>query len=244
MRAHGTTFGMSTQSRVVQFSNYQFDDIIGDVFITLFFGGCICVISEQDRTDNLARAMQANHVNFAMITPTVTRLLNPADLPLLKTIILVGEAAQASDIDRWAGHVRLFNAYGPSESSIFTTYQELVTRSQAFHIGYAFASGMWVVDSSNYHRLLPIGAVGELLIDGAILTRGYLNDEQKTAASFISNAKWADQLCPGRRMYRTGDLIQQRLDGSFMYVGRIDSQVKIRGQGVEMAMIEFAVIWN
>ena len=94
------------------------------------------------------------------------------------------------------------------------------------------------------HPLCPIGAPGELLIEGPLLARGYLNDARKTAAAFITDPAWVSRygLGEGRRMYRTGDLVRQNPDGSFTYIGRKDTQIKIRGQRVELGEIEHHVI--
>ncbi|KAF2022440.1 acetyl-CoA synthetase-like protein, partial [Setomelanomma holmii] len=83
-----------------------------------------------------------------------------------------------------------------------------------------------------------------LLIEGPQLARGYLNDPNKTAAAFVTDPAFVPKLglSPGRRMYRTGDLVQQHADGSLTYLGRRDTQVKIRGQRVEIGEIESQII--
>lgn len=90
-------------------------------------------------------------------------------------------------------------------------------------IGYPSSCHAWVVNPENYHERVPIGCVGELLVEGYIAARGYLNDEQKTSQAFINGTAWA----AGRdfRGYLTGDLVIQNPDGSFNIVGRKDSQV-------------------
>jgi non-ribosomal peptide synthetase component F len=99
----------------------------------------------------------------------------------------------------------------------------MTANSDARNIGYPISSHAWVVNSNDVHSLVPIGCVGELLIEGPIVGRGYLNDDQKTRKSFIHSAAWA-----GDRRFRgylTGDLVIQNPDGSLNIVGRKDSQV-------------------
>jgi non-ribosomal peptide synthetase component F len=90
-------------------------------------------------------------------------------------------------------------------------------------IGYPISCHAWVVNPLNHHELLPIGCVGELVLEGHIAARGYLNDEEKTRDAFITTADWATD--PEFRGYLTGDLVVQNPDGSFNIVGRKDSQV-------------------
>lgn len=99
----------------------------------------------------------------------------------------------------------------------------MTAKSDPRNIGYPASCHAWVVDPDNYHELVPIGSTGELLIEGHIVARGYLNDEQKTSQVFIHSTDWA----AGRpfRGYLTGDLVVQNADGSFNIVGRKDSQV-------------------
>ena len=233
-------FGLSRTTRMVQFSAYTFDISIQDIYTTWQSGGCLCVISEEDRIANLGAALRSYGVNCAGLTSTVAGFLAPEEVPSLKTLVLLGEAVKPAVVERWLGHAAVFNAYGPSECSIQSSCRQLVPECNALNIGYALAGALWVVDANNYNRLVPIGAPGELLIEGPLLAREYLNDVVKTAAAFVSDPAWASQyrFGTGRRMYRTGDLVYQNPDGSIIYIGRRDTQIKVRGQRVEVGEIE------
>lgn len=115
-------------------------------------------------------------------------------------------------------------SYGPSECAVASLVGPPMTvASDPKNIGYPISCHAWVVNVENRDELVNIGCVGELIIEGAIVGRGYLNDEQKTAEAFINTAKYV----PDRpfRGYATGDLVVQNPDGSFNIVGRKDSQV-------------------
>ena len=108
-------------------------------------------------------------------------------------------------------------------------------------IGKGLSSLTWVVDPEDHNRLMPIGCVGELLIQGPLLARGYLNDPDKSAAGFI----WNPGFCTTpSRMYKTGDLVCHNPDGTLVYLGGKDRQVKINGQRVELSDIEYHVQSN
>ena len=114
----------------------------------------------------------------------------------------------------------------------------------SYTIGFPLDVCFWVTSPSDYNRLVPIGIPGELLVEGPHLGRGYLNDPDKTAKAFVWDPGFVTQLgiSPGRRMYRTGDLVQQNTDGSLIHLGRIDTQIKIRGQRVETGEIESNIV--
>ena len=242
MHVQATRYGMGPSTRALQFSAHTFDITVKDIFTTLSFGGCVCIPSERQRVDDLGMAIKTMGVTFATLTPTVASLLNPRELPTLDTIVSTGEALKPAILQPWleAGRVRWFNAYGPSECSHTSTINGPVARPEdASIIGFPVLNCLWITDPLDFNRLSPIGAVGELLIEGPI-AREYLNDPNKTAASFVVDPGFVRMLgiAPSRRMYRTGDLVRQNKDGSLTYIGRRDTQIKIRGQRVEIGEIE------
>ncbi|KAF2257486.1 acetyl-CoA synthetase-like protein, partial [Lojkania enalia] len=242
--AHGPVFGINSRDRLSQFAAYTFDVAIGEVMTTLSFGACICVPSENDRINRLTSFLAEAKVTIAALTSTVAKLVQPQDTPTVRTMILIGEAVQPKVIDQWVQQATIINAYGPSECSIWMTGNKIRNRSEASNIGKPLSGGFWVVNPANIGQLVPLSAPGELLIEAPLLARGYLNDSAKTAAAFVTDPAFVQQLglSAGRRMYRTGDIVQQNADGSLTYLGRRDTQVKIRGQRVEMGEIESQIV--
>lgn len=114
-------------------------------------------------------------------------------------------------------------------------------------IGFGSGARLWIVHPRNHDKLMPVGSVGELIIEGPTVARGYLNDEVKTAKAFITNPAWAATLPSNNgafetvRMYKSGDLVRYNTDGSVSYIGRKDTQIKLNGQRIELGEIEFHV---
>jgi amino acid adenylation domain-containing protein/non-ribosomal peptide synthase protein (TIGR01720 family) len=240
--AHGPAHSITESSRVLQFASYSVDAICLEILTTLIMGGCVCLPSAFDRNNNLSSAMKKMGVNLAALTPSVLSVLSPADLPALKTVIVVGESAPKPLIARWAETVHLINGYGPTESSLAAVMNPTMTVETGSNIGKAVGCRTWIVDEADHDRLLPIGCVGELLIEGPTLARGYLDEPKKTAAAFITNPPWArDTESKERRLYKSGDLVKYNDDGTISFIGRKDTQVKIHGQRVELSEVEHAI---
>lgn len=231
---------VSAMSRFLQFAPYTFDVSYGDIFVALFQGGCICIPSEEERVNDLAGAIVRMNVNTACLIPSVARMFRPEDVPCLRTLLLGGEALPQDSLKVWAGKVSVAQVYGPSEATIWcTAHTDMKADSAASNIGHGLAAFLWITASTDHDRLCPIGCIGELLIEGPVLARGYL-DAQQTKLSFVKNPRWAD-VEPGqcRRFYKTGDLARYNNDGTVSFVGRKDTRVKLHGRRIEMGEIEY-----
>ncbi|KAL8920065.1 MAG: hypothetical protein Q9172_004650 [Xanthocarpia lactea] len=214
--AHNPYYELGPGSRYLLFGSPAFDLYIHEIVSTLMTGGCICVPSGDDQMGDITG---------------VIRFMD----------ILVGEALAKDQQEAWADRVCLLNSYGPSECSVITNIHKGVTKSSdTANIGPIIAGSGWIVDRNDHDRRLPLGAAGELLIEGPLLGRGYLNDPEKTAAAFIENPRWASRSAGRtRRFYKTGDVVRYGADGSLVLEGRKDTQVKIRGQRVEISEVEY-----
>jgi len=236
--------GFTTTTRFYDFSSYSFDASIGIFFTTLVAGGCICVPSEDDRRNNLIQSIISLDANTVDLTPSVAAILSPDLVPSLQTLILGGEALQVRDVNRWWDSARVMSFYGPCECTPTSTINcDAKTPEDTIHLGKGAGLVTWLVDPENHHSLVPLGAVGELLLEGPLVGLGYVRDPERTAISFIENPVWllagaAGQRGRHGRLYKTGDLVRYRDDGSLVFVGRKDTQIKIRGQRIELGEIE------
>ena len=238
--AFAPTWGISESSRVLQFASYIFDACLIEIFSTLMCGGTVCVPDQDSRTNDLVGVINKFKVNWATLTPSVVRMMQPAQVPNLKTLVLVGEAMSQQDLLTWADRVTLGNGYGPTECSAISTSNVMTPRTKPNNLGKAVTSRGWVVSRNNHHILAPVGAVGELLLEGPAVGAGYLNDPEKTAQAFIREVKWASGKVDASiaRFYKTGDLVKYNEDGTMLYLGRKDSQTKVRGQRLELSEVE------
>ncbi|ETS84288.1 hypothetical protein PFICI_02313 [Pestalotiopsis fici W106-1] len=236
---HGPAFGAGPDWRTLQFCAHTFDLSVAEFFTTLSFGGCVCVPSEEDRANKLAGAITSLAANTLIVVPTVANLLFPEEVPTLKTLILSGEPIPKESITRWADHVDLTCAYGPSETAVWCSGNINVTSdAHQAHVGHSIGGTMWVVDADDYGTLAAVGCIGEIAISGAILGGGYFGDKDTTDAAFVMAPEWIRNLTGDTMLYRSGDLARYNPDGSFQVVGRRDTQVKLRGLRIELGEIE------
>ena len=247
--ASGTTYQsqklkFEPSSRIYDFVNHIFDVFVHYTMTTLATGGCLCIPSETDRSNNFMGSLQETKATHLSVTPSIARLIEPAQVPFLKTLVFLGEPCTIDDTERWWNHVELINAYGPAECTAHSVINNTADIKTATRIGKGAGVNTWIVDPADHNKLVPIGMTGELLLEGALLGLGYLGDSAKTKAAFVQNPSWllAGSIeCTGRSgtLYKTGDLARYTENGELIYVGRKDTQVKVNGQRVELAEVEY-----
>ncbi|TWH65088.1 condensation domain-containing protein [Micromonospora olivasterospora] len=229
--------GAGAGVRALCASSLVFDAVVIDLFVPLLLGGAVQLAGSDDRTDpvRLARFIAAHEVDWGILTPTVLSLLDPADVPTWRTVLCGGEAVPAELAERWAPGRRFVNAYGPTETTVAALACDLVaTETDPVPIGVPLPNHrVYVVDADL--RPVPPGETGELLVGGPGVADGYLNRPGLTAERFVPDPFSG---LAGERLYRTGDLVTQAPDGRFVYHGRIDRQVKVRGQRIELGEVE------
>lgn len=240
--AHGKLYGITSESRVLQFASPAFDSCIIEHLTTLIFGGCVCIPTASDCHSSLANAISRFEINLACLTPTVARILSPNTLPNLQSLVFVGEAVLPSDVTQWEEFVNVRNAYGPAECSAVFSVQPSLQRCDASNIGFPTGCVGWIVHPDDHSILMPTGCPGELVIEGPTVGRGYLKNPEQTDGAFIAAPSWRQHLGDDHNglMYKTGDIVKyaQNEDGSICYLGRKGTQVKFHGQRIEMADIE------
>lgn len=231
--------------RTLQMTLCNLDFSIFEIFCPLVAGGCVCIPSESDRLDNLAGAVDSLGANTGSFTPSYMATLAEHEFPKLKTIVLAGERVPTDLSDFWTTHDRrVIHLYGPSECTVCCCF--LDAKSQGHYngfIGDPLASRLWIVDSDNHNKLVHVGAAGEILVEGPIVGRGYLNNKDQTRDNFVEAPTWFESILdrPPTRFYKTGDLGRQTDEGRFEVIGRKDSQTKIRGIRVEVQEIEHKI---
>lgn len=234
-------FPVDGSSRVLQFASTSFDSSVWELSLAFFHGGTLCLASREAMTpgDALRQCLQTFQITHVTLPPSALAVLgSPVDLPHLQVVIAAGEACPPALAERWAGHCRFFNGYGPTENTVAATlYQCDELPRSTLPIGHPIANGkIYVLDEQQ--QLLPVGAKGEIYVAGAGLAQGYLHRESLTFERFV-NVPTVE--ASNTRMYKTGDLGRWLSSGAVEFCGRNDLQVKLRGYRVELGEIESAL---
>ena len=228
-------FGLGPGDRCAQSSSCAYDSSVEEIWLA-FGSGATLVLMDDEAVrlgPDLVPWLRRERITVFCPPPTLLRMAGCDDpaiaLPELRLLYVGGEELPADVTARWAPGRRLENGYGPTECSV-TVVRTPVRAGEPVTIGWPVEGNRaWVLDE-NLAEVEP-GTPGELCIGGAGVARGYLNQPALTAERFIEHPQFG-------RIYRTGDLVEQRAEGGLAYLGRSDSQVKIRGHRVELSAIE------
>ncbi|MDR2309343.1 MAG: amino acid adenylation domain-containing protein [Paucimonas sp.] len=235
-------YALGEGDRVLQKTPFSFDVSVWEFFWPLMTGVPLVMALPGEHRDpaQLIARIVAERITTMHFVPSMLQafLQDPqvARCSSLRRIVCSGEAlpveAQRQVFERLPG-VALYNLYGPTEAAIDVTHWTCREEGgDTVPIGQPIANlATYVLDAAL--RPLPAGVVGELYLGGLGLARGYHQRPALTAERFVASPFGA-----GQRLYRTGDLARQRGDGVIEYAGRIDHQVKIRGQRIELGEIE------
>ncbi|WP_414447724.1 amino acid adenylation domain-containing protein [Burkholderia sp. 22PA0099] len=253
-------FGIGETDRVLQFSTFNFDGFVEQVFPALASGAALIVRGpELWSTGRFVDEVARERITVADLTTAYWNALaqdfaaRPEARQALATLRCVhagGEAMPADGVRAWRAAglsgVTLANTYGPSEATVTATRFDCgaLLRDAGRDVPAQIPLGgplpgrtLAVLDA--HGNLAPLGAAGELCIGGPLLARGYHDRPGLTAERFVADPFAAT---PGARLYRTGDIVRWHDDGSLAYLGRADHQVKIRGFRIELGEIESVLL--
>jgi amino acid adenylation domain-containing protein len=230
-----------------QKTNLGFVDSIWEIFGPLLAGVPNVIISQEAVRDpeEMLKVLASEHVTRIVLVPSLLRtLLDHAPnlqrrVPKLKLWSCSGEVLPADLAKRFRAafpEATLLNIYGSSEVAADVTCHEVVNQDtgSSVAIGKPISNTqIYLVDESG--DPVPIGIRGQIFVGGDNLARGYLNRPELTAERFVANRLTPEQ---SPRLYRTGDLGRFRSNGEIEYLGRVDSQVKLRGLRIELGEIE------
>ncbi|MEI6704692.1 MAG: amino acid adenylation domain-containing protein, partial [Deltaproteobacteria bacterium] len=237
------TFGITPTDRCLLFSSFSFDGAMSEIFLALHSGARLVIARREQTADPelFARLLLETGATVATLPPVYLNALRAtgASLDPLRVIITAGEAAIAADVVHYARQKTLFNAYGPTEASVCSAIHR-VDAGHPYHgsipIGAPMANSELLLLDENM-QIVPFGVSGEICVAGPGLARGYLNNPEITARAFV-----AHPFKSGRRLYRTGDLGRRLADGTVLFLGRKDDQVKVRGFRIECGEVERALL--
>ncbi|GAB1198114.1 hypothetical protein APSETT444_007422 [Aspergillus pseudonomiae] len=233
----------------LQIASYTFDMSVSDIFPVLTAGGRVLLARQQSLWSDLAGWVDALAVNQLMTTPTVAdMMLSSAStdgflLAHLREVIVAGEAVKSDILDKAPMEMIFWIQYGPTETTVVVTgcmlrsptYAQPVPHSQITTIGFPLPGCRVYILQPGTSRRVPIGVPGELCIGGPQVTVGYRGAGDPSESSFVPDPFWA-----GQTMYRSRDIAKLHGDGMIEWVGRMDSQIKLRGLRIDLGEIESA----
>jgi myxalamid-type nonribosomal peptide synthetase MxaA len=233
-------------SRVLQFARLSFDAAVWEIFLALGSGATLCLATQEELMPGpgLARVLREAEITLTLLPPVALTAMPEGvekHLGSLRTLVVGGEACSKALVERWAvGGRRFFNAYGPTEATVYCTIGECRVGANAERPSIGFELEGAEVHVLDVETLAPVsvGEPGELCVAGVGLARGYLNREQLTREKFIELPEALRAHSQSQRLYRTGDRARRLEDGSLDFLGRLDNQVKVRGYRIELGEVE------
>ncbi|MCP4397917.1 MAG: amino acid adenylation domain-containing protein [bacterium] len=235
----GTVFGCDTSDRIAALTTATFDISVLEILNSLMNGMSLVMFPDANLQDPEAilQVIRTQAVSVLQVTPSRLKLLlegrEPSALDALNVLLIGGEVLSKELFELLTPllhHVTIFNVYGPTEATIWSTCKPL--NDGILNIGQPLLNE-FVYILSPAHRLLSVGVVGEICIGGAGVARGYHQQPEMTSERFIDHP-----YREGERLYKTGDLGRWLPDGTLECLGRNDDQIKIRGYRVELGEIE------
>lgn len=243
VKAEGKAFRVSPSDRVFQGFSISFDASIEEIWLAFNSGASLFVGTEEimQSVSQLSTILNENNVTVLSTVPTLLSMITE-DIPSVRLLILGGETCQDTLVQKWAKPGRrMVNTYGPTESTVIATFADC-KRNQKVTIGKSVSNYCTYILDSKMQKV-PVGVAGELHIGGLSLAEGYINQPELTAQKFITPPFPVNSNFPPR-LYKSGDLARYNESGQIEFLGRIDSQVKLRGFRIELSEIEAQLLKN
>lgn len=237
MEAYFKLYEITSQDATIHLVPFSFDLFGEELFLALLKGGKFIIPKENEFRDmnKLYDLIVKNNVSIVSCSPLLLNEFNK--FPKMKsvhTFVNGGDVLKEEYINNLLDYSKVFNGYGPAETTIGATHHRVVSSDSeaSISIGKPMKNyKIYVLDKNK--KLLPIGVPGEMYIGGDGVARGYLNNIGLTNEKFMD-----DPFFQQGRMYKTGDIVKWRRDGNIDFIGRVDEQVKIRGFRIELGEIE------
>ncbi len=237
VEAEAEIFHVTPEDRVCQIASLSFDLSVEEIWLAFQAGASLVPASREvsHGGPDLSKFLAENQVTVLSCVPTLLSMLEE-EIATLHLVILGGEACPENLVTRWARPGRrIVNTYGPTETTVTATYSDLKP-GKPITIGRPLP-GYHIRILNESLQPVPEGVTGEICIGGIGVARGYVGRPQETMARFIQDP-YAQKGEVKTRLYRTGDLGRFDAEGNLEFLGRSDSQVKLRGFRIELAEIE------
>jgi amino acid adenylation domain-containing protein/non-ribosomal peptide synthase protein (TIGR01720 family) len=231
---------LTGNDKILQLSNYSFDGSVFDIYGALLNNACLVMMDKEDifKVDKLSEIIKKQAVTLFFLTTALFNTLIDMEIESLDSIRNVLFGGERVSLEHtWKGldslgRDHIIHVYGPTETTVFATYYYVNEKRELIPIGKPISNTTtYILDK--HLKPVPFGAVGQICIGGDGLARGYLNNPEQTCEKIIDNI-----FLKGQRLYLTGDLGMWLPDGNIEFLGRMDTQIKIRGFRVELGEIE------
>nr|XP_023907979.1 nonribosomal peptide synthetase 2-like [Quercus suber] len=222
--------------RLLQACSHAFDVSVFEILFAMSTGMTLCSGTKSVLFQDLEQTIRDLQITHLSLTPTVAALVDPTQVPSVRFLVTAGEAVTDMVHQRWAGH-GLHTGYGPSETTnICNVHMHTYQYDTINNVGPPLRNtSAFVISPEKKFEIMPAGALGELAFGGEQVFRGYLGMHDLNATKIINHAKYG-------RIYRSGDLGRLLVDGTMMVTGRLDDQIKIRGNRVELGEINSTLL--
>ena len=227
-----------TSSRWLQFASFHFDVSVLEQYWSWSAGITLVSAPKDLILQDLSQFIREMLITHIDLTPSLAQTLVPEEVPTLCQGIFIvgGEPLKKEIVELWGEYGVIYNGYGPTETTIGVTMLPRVsTNDKPSNIGWQFDNVGAFVSSSGSEDFVVRGGVGELCIYGKLVGKGYRNRSELTKERFPYHTQLKV------RYYRTGDVVRLLHDNTFEYIGRLDSQVKLRGQRLELSEIDSVI---
>lgn len=223
------------QGRLLQACSQAFDVSVFEIFYAWQTGMRLCAAVNDVLFEDLEQSIRAFQITHLSLTPTVASLISAENVPRVEFLVTAGEPLSQRVLQSWKG--RLWQGYGPSETTNICTVKRMTGNEHMDHLGWTFPNTSVIVLEAGGQAALPVGWVGEFCYGGDQIAAGYLNMPELSEQKFINHTTYG-------RLYRSGDMGRMLPDGSLVILGRLDDQIKLRGQRIEPSEINSVITIN
>ncbi|KAK0377261.1 AMP-binding enzyme [Colletotrichum limetticola] len=234
----GHALNLNQESRTMQLSSFNVDTALIELLSTLVHGGCVCIPSSVDRTSDIVGAARRMEVNWSYMTPVLARKISPAAIPSLRTICFRTRRLDEDTCASWVAKTKVLLAYGaPDICPLGVSVLEVKKAADLTRVAPPFLGRFWIVNPEDHRRLMPIGAIGELIIESPTLAHRFVPGQPLAHLPQDSDVSLEDGK-PRTRYFKTGHRVRYMEDGLLDFVSSGRDDVEINGQVIPVAEVE------
>ncbi|KAK2041016.1 AMP-binding enzyme [Colletotrichum somersetense] len=234
----GRALNLDSNSRVMQLSSFNVDTALIELLSTLVHGGCVCIPSSVETTSDIVGAACRMDVNWSYMTPVLARKMTPAAIPSLKTVCFRTRRLDEDTCAPWMAKTKVLLAYGaPDICPLGISVLEVTKALDLSHVAPPFLGRFWIVNPEDHRNLMPIGALGELVIESPTLAHRFVPGQSLLHLPQDSEFSLEDGK-PKTRYFKTGHLVRYMEDGFLDFVSSGRDDIESNGQIVPVTEIE------